>query len=247
MPQQQTKLIQAMGMPFTVIAIDADAEAFQEAAQQIATFLQKVDRDFSPFKVNSLVSRFQRGELLPGDWTPELHTVYGLAARAETETGGAFDPYFRGVWDPTGVTKGWAIQEAYSRYLAPLLTQGATAVALNGAGDMQMGVATGCSWRWGVGIEDPQDSQQLLYRYELQNAAVATSGFSKRGDHILIKDATHSLQQATVLAPTLVVADVWATAALAMGRGAFADAYHGQALLVDARHQLISLGGEAVA
>jgi thiamine biosynthesis lipoprotein len=247
MPQQQTKLLQAMGMPFTVIAIDADVAAFQLATQQIDAFLQQVDRDFSPFERDSLVSRYQRDELLPADWTPEFRTVYGLAARAKTVTGGAFDPYFRGVWDPTGVTKGWSIQEAYTRYLTPLLQGGATAVALNGAGDMQMGVTAGSDWHWGVGVENPQDPQRLLYRYELQNAAVATSGFSKRGAHIKITDATHSLVQATILAPTLIEADVWATAALAMGRAAFTRAYHGQALLVDVQQRLITLGGEAVA
>jgi thiamine biosynthesis lipoprotein len=98
-----------------------------------------------------------------------------------------------------------------------------------------------------VGIEDPADTQKFCYRYELGSAAVATSGFSKRGDHIAVRDAGHSLAQATVLASDVIVADVWATAALSMGREEFirAAAREGlRGLLVSARHELIEFGGE---
>ncbi len=55
----------------------------------------------------------------------------------------------------------------------------------------------------------------ILGQYELRNQAIATSGISRRGEHI--KRMRSSLQQVTIVSDTLVFADTWATAGMAAG------------------------------
>ncbi|WP_203641348.1 FAD:protein FMN transferase [Levilactobacillus andaensis] len=119
-----TKQISAMGMPFSVKFVVATGQDFQAApiVQKVTRYLQHIDQDFSPFKTTSLVCQFQRGELAATDFTAEFQEVYGLAMRAREATAGAFDPFYSGHFDPTGLVKGWAIQTAFARYLQPLLT-----------------------------------------------------------------------------------------------------------------------------
>ena len=73
---------------------------------------------------------------------------------------------------------------------------------------------------WRVGVADPRDDRRLLSVVELRSAALATSGTSRRGDHLLDgrtgRPAT-GLSQVSVVAPSLSDADVWATTVFALG------------------------------
>ena len=229
--QLKTFTLEAMTMPFTVrfaVTVDqATTTNFERPVQQISTFLQQIDRDFSPFKSQSLVSRYQRNELAGAELTDQFLEIYGLAVQAQELTAGAFTPFSRGQYDPTGLVKGWAIQRAFEAYLLPLIHhEQVNAVALNGAGDMQLAVAPTSDFVWHVGIESPIHPQTLVHQYALQNGAVATSGISKRGQHITTVTDDHSISQATIIATTLIEADVLATAMVAMGQAQFEQFRH---------------------
>lgn len=68
---------------------------------------------------------------------------------------------------------------------------------------------------WRVGIENPRDRSQILEVVELAEGGVATSGTAARGAH-LYDPATGTFPQrsgpVTVVGPSLMWADVWATA-----------------------------------
>ena len=66
-----------------------------------------------------------------------------------------------------------------------------------------------------MGIEDPRDRSQIAEVVELTAGAVATSGTAARGNHLIdpaTGQAVASDGSVSVVGPTLLWADVWATA-----------------------------------
>jgi thiamine biosynthesis lipoprotein len=108
--------------------------------------------------------------------------------------------------------------------LVPFLLQHSQVVgiSLNSGGDLQFMTRNDSSFYWKVGIENPSNLQQLSAIYQMKDGAIATSGFSKRGQHIA-NLTDHSLLQVTIIADSLTWADVWATAALTAGRQNFLE------------------------
>lgn len=250
MDNVQTKAyqFQSMTMPFTLQfanpaftdSLNAD---LQKVIHQVHQFLDQVDATFSPFKSDSLVSQYQRGDLQNNEITNQFREVFGLAIKAQSVTDGAFTPFFKKQYDPTGIVKGWAIQRAFERFMQPLIDDGkVVAVLLNGAGDIQMSTSDQSSFTWQIGIENPTDLSQLIYRYELKNGAIATSGISKRGEHIIHRDKTAPLIQATIVANELIEADLLATTAIVMGKTKFTQfaQHHPTAGLLVDDQQVIS-------
>lgn len=217
--RKQTRVLNHMNVPFTLTfmtpsEVDVTAE-IATVSQQVDRFLAQVDQKFSPFKVDSDVSRFQRHELdlLTADAT--FQTIYALSEDAKQFTQGGFNAYYHGYYDPTGLVKGWAIETAHRRFLQPLLGHPwFIAVGLNGGGDIQLATNDG-EFDWEIGIENPTNLQQILATYYRNSGAVATSGFNKRGLHIE-RPAANDFRQLTIIGDSLTTADVWATAGLSM-------------------------------
>ncbi|WP_327320929.1 FAD:protein FMN transferase [Streptomyces sp. NBC_01235] len=199
-----------MGFPVS-LRVD-DTVVPDEAGDAVFAWLREVDARFSPFKADSEVSRYDRGELSADELSADLVEVLDLCERYRVATGGAFDVRLpgRGL-DPCAVVKGWSVQRA-----AELLTgAGLSRFCLNAGGDV---VVSGGPWR--VGVRHPDIADKLCTVLDLTDAAVATSARYERGDHILDgrtgRPAT-GLDSLTVVAPTLTEADAVATAAFAQG------------------------------
>ena len=150
----------------------------------------------------------------------EFAEVYALAQQAKQLTHGHFDPMHAGVYDPTGIVKGWAIERAHERFLMPLIHSGrCDAAALGGGGDIQTAVADDSDFTWRIGVQDPTNPRGTLRTVTMRNGGIATSGTSQRGEHIT--RTAHDLRQATVIDDRLTFADMWATAAVSAGETAF--------------------------
>ncbi|KAA8826576.1 FAD:protein FMN transferase [Bifidobacterium myosotis] len=150
----------------------------------------------------------------------EFAEVYALAQQAKQLTHGHFDPMHAGVYDPTGIVKGWAIERAHERFLMPLIRSGrCDAAALGGGGDIQTAVADDSDFTWRIGVQNPDDPRGTLRTVTMRNGGIATSGTSQRGEHIT--RTAHDLKQATVIDDHLTFADMWATAAASAGEAAF--------------------------
>lgn len=210
--------VEAMTMPFTLSLAVTDEVAGQallyQLAEQVLTDLRAIEDKFSAFKSDSLVSRYRAGEgtvMLD----PDFQEVYVKCLAAQDQTAGAFNPQFDGGYNPTGLVKGWAIERVFKHHLEPALAyRYVEAVCLNGAGDMQLATSAISDFVWQVGIERPDNAQELLARLSLKEGALATSGYSKKGAHIV--GARSDLVQVTVVALSLTEADLWATALLAL-------------------------------
>jgi thiamine biosynthesis lipoprotein len=213
----------AMGMP-TSLALrgrHADDERGRGAWAEVMAALHDVDRVFSTYRADSVVSRLDRGEIALADCPSEVVEVLGLGARAERESGGAFRIHLPGAdgrsrLDPTGVVKGWAVDRA----ARPLHALDDTDFCLSAGGDLLCRSLDPRSPAWRIGIEHPHDPTRVIAVVPVRSGAVATSGTTHRGAH-LVDGRTgrppQGIASVTVVAPTLTWADIDATAAYALG------------------------------
>ncbi len=215
---------QIMGLPISVHVRGDDPSGPRVGPRVAELFadLHRADAIFSPYRDDSDLSRWERGELALADADPALAHVLELCDEARARTGGWFDP--RRLpdprtgsprYDPSGLVKGWAVQHAAER-LRDLAGYG---WCVNAGGDVVLH-APDDQPAWRVGVEDPADVRRVLRVVERRNGGVATSGAAHRGAHIIDphtgRPAT-GVRSVTVVGPDLLWADVYATAAAARG------------------------------
>lgn len=219
-----------MGIPITLDIPDCRDETVFSA---VFARLRDIDARYSPYKENSELSRFRRGELSERELSGEMRQIMWACHHAEQETHGYFSSYFDGRFDPTGYVKGWAVKEVSDW----LNQQAFDTFCIGAGGDINAHSSGGKIWQ--IGLQSPADKHKLIGKISAGSIAVATSGNYERGGHIINpktgRPAT-GIKSISVAGPDIVKADVLATAAFAMeGRGvAFMDAQHGyEALAVD--------------
>jgi FAD:protein FMN transferase len=225
----------------TAIVLDVrDASVSPEALEQAFEYLRGIDTRFSPYKPESEVSRLIRGELNEAAVSPELREVLGLCEQVRLTSEGYFDIRVHrqdGRPDPTGLVKGWALENA-GRILE---AAGARNYCINGGGDIVTRGEAAPSHAWRVGIRHPQIADKLATVLAVRDGSVATSGAYERGEHIrdpFTGMAPTGLLSMTVAGPSLTLGDAYATAAFAMGpRGlgwlAGIDGYEGCSITAD--------------
>jgi thiamine biosynthesis lipoprotein len=194
-----------MGMPMRVVVRDGPVDP------AVFSWLRRVDAVFSTYRLDSEISRLDRGELAAGDADPDVREVLERCERLRTATRGYFDARAGGRLDPSGLVKGWAVDRAG----ALLLAAGARDFCIDAGGDLLL---RGGPWR--VGVRHPHERDRLAAALVLADAAVATSGAYERGEHILDPHtgrAATGVVAVTVVGPELATVDAYATAAFAMG------------------------------
>jgi thiamine biosynthesis lipoprotein len=201
----------------TVFSLDIrDPGNWDHAVQDVVSWLHHVDRVFSTYRPDSDISRIRRRELRVADAHADVALVLDLCAAVQTGTGSCFTAMPDRILDPTGLVKGWAIERASDL----LRRHGSPNHAVNGGGDLQVagGSAPGRPWR--VAVADPHERSRVLTVVTGRDLAVATSGTSERGSHIVDPStgrAARGYASATVAGPALTYADAYATAAFVMG------------------------------
>ncbi|MEV7043451.1 FAD:protein FMN transferase [Amycolatopsis sp. NPDC051061] len=195
--------------------IDSDP-AVEPAVAAVFGHLRTADELFSTYRPDSQVSALRRGELPREEWHPWLTDVVALCEEARDRTDGYFDAALPGGFDPSGLVKGWAAEHA----AAQLTRLRGFDHYLNVGGDLtgRTCIASGPPWR--VAVEDPTDRDAFLAILDLRAGGVATSGSAARGPHIIDPHTgihPRELLAVTVTGPTLLWADVFATAAFARG------------------------------
>ena len=218
-----------MGMPVSIHLRGAGVRGAEAEARVQTAYdeLRAVDSLFSTYRPATEVSRIDRGELDIADAHPLVQEVVELCHVAREVTGGAFDAWLpydgRLRFDPSGLVKGWAVQRAADHLVAGLGCD----VTVNAGGDIALrpGAAAPDAGRapepWQVGIEDPRDPAQVLAVLPIASGGVATSGTAHRGRHLVDPRTGHpadELLSVTVVGPSLLWADVLATAVFVRGR-----------------------------
>lgn len=198
------------------------------AVAEAGALLQEVDRRYSLWRPQSPLSRFRRGaaslDQLPDEVAAELAAILELCLVARRASGGWFDPWAApGGVDPTGLVKGWAVEQA----LAPLVAAPVAAAVVNAGGDAVVfgGDPEAAGVRFGVAHPWRPDGLACVVRVQ---RAIATSGSGARGAHFfdpLSGARTRgAVAQATVVGSSLALADALATALVVGGLAAFEHA-----------------------
>ena len=206
---------QIMGMPITLTLPGATAKAADFAA--VYDYFVAVDAQYSTYKADSEISQINDG--LPGSkWSQEMKLILQLCEQTTTETNGYFDIHNKGKLDPSGLVKGWAIQQA-----AELLRRrGRHDFSIDAGGDVQLDGLNVAQKPWRIGIRNPFKRDEIVKVVALTGSGIATSGLYIRGHHIynpLAPDtALTEVASLTVIGPNVYEADRFATAAFAMGR-----------------------------
>lgn len=196
---------------------ELDADAAGRLLAEACRLLHEADRMFSQWKEESALSRLRRGELRLEDAPGEVAEVLAHCQCAKSLSGGWFDPWaMPGGVDPTGLVKGWAVEQA----IAVLEEGGVEAALVNGAGDIAAYGPGETDGRWRVGIRHPWRHDALACIVPIAGTgAVATSGCYERGPHLIDPRTglpSAAVASATVCGPSLLLCDALATG-LAVG------------------------------
>ncbi len=215
--RRQLRVERVMG---TVVTIDVRAPFVPDDALDAAVvWFHDVDRRFSPFRQDSEVTRVGTGELPLEDASADVRAMFTLADLVRDRTAGAFDPRGHradGRADPTGVVKGWAVDEA----VAMLRLAGARNLQVVAGGDLVAAGEPEPGSPWRIGIRHPDLTANTAAILAVRDLAVATSGLYERGGHIInprTGEVPTGLRSLTVVGPALAFADAYATAAFVMG------------------------------
>jgi FAD:protein FMN transferase len=210
---KQTRLL--MDMPITIEVMDI--RVTQDNLNKVFAYFVSVDETFSTYKATSEISKINRGELPAAQWSEEMKTILALSEQTKKDTHGYFDILHNGLYDPSGIVKGWAIHNAANM----LTASGFHHFYVDAGGDIQVsGNKDGHLWR--VGIRNPFNRAEHVKVLALTNRGIATSGTAIRGHHIYDPHNPSTLLldcvSITVIGPNIYDADRFATAAFAMGK-----------------------------
>ncbi len=204
----------------TAIGIDVRDRIDPAVIEATFAWFRAVDERFSTYRPESEISRLGRGEIGEADASGEVREVLALCDDLCRTTEGYFDARrFRpdGRLDPSGLVKGWSIEQA----AIMLEAGGARNFVINAGGDVVAHGTPAHGQGWRVGIRHPRRADSVCAVLEVRHRSVATSGTYERGAHIL-DPHTHEpptgLLALTVVGPSMTYADSYATAAFAMGR-----------------------------
>ena len=202
-----------------VVVEIADPSATQESFNTVFDYFTSVDGKFSTYKNESEISRINRDELSPSEYSEDMKTIFALSEETKRLTDGYFDIRTpNGLCDPSGIVKGWAIQNT-----AKILKKyGCRNFYIEAGGDIQTNGTNAKKEEWGIGIRNPFNRKEIVKVIYPHGHGVATSGTYIRGKHIYnphTKQAVDSdVVSLTVIGPNIYEADRFATSTFAMGR-----------------------------
>ena len=201
---------------FRVVPGTVPVLGVREAIGAACDVLHHADEVFSTWKPTSPLSRYRRGDVALEDLPAEVAVVAEACAASRAASRGWFDPWrLPGGFDPTGLVKGWAVERAMERVAA----SGAPGGMVNVGGDLAVWGRPAGGGRWTVAVRHPahDDSAAAIVAV---GGAIATSGEYERGTHLwdpFTGRARCRVASATVVGPSLAIADALATALAVAG------------------------------
>jgi thiamine biosynthesis lipoprotein len=100
-----------MGMTVAVELVDEFTE--QKHFDLVFDYFTEIDEQFSTYKKTSEISRINAGEISSEEMSEKMNEVFSLSGETKRLTNGFFDIRKPdGLYDPSGLVKGWAINNA---------------------------------------------------------------------------------------------------------------------------------------
>lgn len=220
----------------TAVTVDIRAPFVPPGAVSAAfEVLRDIDRRFSLYREDSELGRLAAGTLAETDLSADVRWVLAACDDLARTSNGAFDARRHrrdGIVDPSGLVKGWAVEEA-AQHLA---ASGAVNLFVAAGGDIVTRGEAAPGEPWHIGIRHPDDATQVAAVLSMRDRAIATSGLYERGAHITdprTGSTPGGLVSFTVIGPDLTWVDAYATAGFVMGLDglAWVDAHPGYGAL----------------
>lgn len=203
-----------MDMPVTVEICDSGAS--QSDIDKVFDYFVAIDNQYSTFKPDSEISRYNQKKLTYDQLSGDLKLVLKLCDDTKIDTQGYFDIRRPdGTLDPSGLVKGWAIFNAANL----IKSWGFQNYYVDAGGDIQVNGLNSQNKPWTIGIRNPQNRDQNVKIISIGNQGVATSGTYIRGQHVydpFNPQPITDIVSLTVIGPNIYEADRFATAAFAM-------------------------------
>ena len=205
-------------MPITVEIIDP--QATEVIFNKVFDYFTHIDEKFSTYKSTSEITAINDGKLTPENASEEMQLIFAMCEETKNQTGGYFDIRTpSGIYDPSGLVKGWAIWNA-----AKLLEKNDFKnFFIDAGGDIQPHGYNAEGEKWSIGIKNPFNDRENVKVVYVSHEGVATSGTYIRGLHIYNprngNQPVNDIVSLTVIGPNIHDADRFATAAFAMGKG----------------------------
>jgi hypothetical protein len=217
-------------------------ELLKVTSERINDRLAEIDREFSAFRYDSLVSKFQRGDMTPLTSSNDFKTIYNSAILAEQMTNGVYKPYFAGKFDPSEIVKSWAIEEVFDQNLKPLLNNPeVVGIYLESEGRIKFSTKQNSDFRWDINIKTPFEETDSLTTYYLKNGAIATTTDADLGNSL--KTDRSDIQQATVIRNSLVESTIWSLVGNLVSETEFMSYiahYNLTGILLDRRNEVLN-------
>ncbi|MCB0913422.1 MAG: FAD:protein FMN transferase, partial [Propionibacteriaceae bacterium] len=160
---------QIMGLPMSVHVRGPRARdaAVGAAVEQAFDELRADEAMFSTWRPDSPVSRIRDGRDSLRGAEPRILRVAELCEVAGHRTGGAFSAWLPDAdgtvrFNPTGLVKGWSVEQAFTGLIARLRQLGGHDALVNAGGDIAVRCTRTDTPSWTVAIEDPRDRTRLL-------------------------------------------------------------------------------------
>lgn len=196
--------------------VDAAATAFFSE-------LRAADALFSRYRRTSMVNRFNRGEVQRDECPLPMQSVLNLCDEARERTDGYFEAAFptstgRREFDPAAMVAGWALERGARRLDAVEELDYCVT-----AGRHVLARSSPSSPAWKVSVEDPSGPGRVLASLARRSGGVATSHGAASALRVVDPHTgrfADGVRSVTVMGPSLLWADIYATAAVARGRDA---------------------------
>ncbi len=233
--QQRAELHQRVEMHMgtaVILSVPVSLEQREAADEVFAACFERareLDAVFSPYKPESEISRFGRGEITKNELSPEVCEVLDFCDKLHAVSNGAFDIHAAATQpparelqqsdnadarplDPSGAVKGWAIEQCADLFRRSDIHN----FCVNIGGDIFAGGCEAPDQPWRVGLQHPDERSNIMEVLSVSDTGVATSGLYERGEHIV--GTNHELCSVTVVGADIALADAYATTAFVMGR-----------------------------
>jgi thiamine biosynthesis lipoprotein len=209
---KKTEII--MGMPITIEIVD---ETSFKLFDKIFNYFRTIDNRFSTYKPDSEISKINDG-LDQSRWSKEMKIIFNLSNETKEITKGYFNIFHNGMFDPSGLVKGWAVNNAVNL----LKTHKVKSFYIEAGGDIEVSGTNEDNEPWTVGIRNPFKTNEIIKSVILKDQGMATSGNYIRGQHIYNphndRQEINDIKSLSVIAANVYEADRFATAAFAMGK-----------------------------
>ncbi len=188
----------------------------ENAIEQSCQQLIDCDNRFSAWKQDSELSRYRGGELSDDQLSRDFLEILKRCHQAKELSQGWFDPWsLEGGFDPTGLVKGWAIQQAISKLKSDVVF----GAVINVGGDIAVCGRPNDDHGWHFAVQSPFERDKISCILEVDNSIATSGGYERAGELIdpFLKIPCSRLASATVVGPDLCFADAFATSLCIQG------------------------------